>query len=272
MVNRTIIMIEPPLNAIRLKMSAKTLLFSYTLAALIFTMSILVGEAEAQIRRPGRLRKQIEKLEKAQQQRKATNKSNSPSDPEQETTTASSFNGQPPTPKNGAQPGKHSLDGVRERGLPSIFRQEERDLIIPGFGNPAALMILFRQLELSDQQRQDIRAIRGRVGNRLQILQRDQRELDLQLAEAIYGENFDPKRVEELAAQVAERQGEMVKLRASIEAQLRQLMTPDQFFVFRGLIGEMVLPQRRVLPAQLRQMNQRRGGAPTRPNQPNFPR
>src|SRR5262249_8124216 len=124
--------------------------------------------------------------------------------------------------KNSMQGGKQSLDGIRERGLRSVFREDEWALTIQGFGNPAALMVVLRQLDLSEQQKQEIKEIRERVGDRLRLLQTEYRQLDLQLTDAIYGENFDPKRVEELAAQAAEKQGEIIKLRASIESQLRQ--------------------------------------------------
>jgi len=86
--------------------------------------------------------------------------------------------------------------------------------------------------------------------------------LESELADAIYGENFDPNRVMELSTLVGEKQAEITKLQASIEADFRQILTPDQFFVFHFLVGEMLLPLRRVQPNQIRQQMQRRIGQP----------
>ena len=85
-----------------------------------------------------------------------------------------------------------------------------------------------------------------------------------------FGENFDPQKVETLAAQSAEKTSEIIKTQAFIESQFRQILTPDQFYVFRFLIGELVMPQRRMNPQQiLRQQQQRRlGGQPNGPIRP----
>ncbi|MGH9847245.1 MAG: Spy/CpxP family protein refolding chaperone, partial [Blastocatellia bacterium] len=209
------------------------------LAALIFAV---MTDAQAQLRRPGRLQKKIEKMQERRGGKKFNPPGNSTGAPISGANTATTppTNGSPESaPPKTLQAGKHSLDGARQKGIRGIIRDEERDLIIRGFGNPAALTLIFRQLDLTDQQKQEIRAIRQRVGDRIPMLQNAHRLLDLDLTEAIYGENFDPKRVEELASQVAEKQGELIKLRASIESQLRQVMTPDQFYVFHFLIGEM---------------------------------
>ncbi|MGH9802224.1 MAG: hypothetical protein ACRD82_17820, partial [Blastocatellia bacterium] len=111
------------------------------------------------------------------------------------------------------------------------------------------------------------RALKLQIGPRLTNLQSEKRATENQLEEAIYGENFDPQRVEALASQSAEKTSEIIKTQAYIESQFRQILTPDQFYVFRFLIGELVLPQRRLNPQQLlRQQQQRRLGA-----QPNAP-
>lgn len=211
----------------------------------------LASPALAQVRRPGaRILRRLEKIEERQKSKKPAG--------EQAEVSASPAQGNSLAPKTAQSTGKHSLEGIREKGPRAIFTDAERELVIPGLGNPAALLIIFRQLDLTEQQRSEIKAIRVRVGNRLAQLQTQYRQTDALLSEAIYGENFDPARVDELAAQAAEKQSEIIKLRASVESQLRQLMTPDQFFVFHVLIGEMVSPQRRMTPLQLRQMIQRR--------------
>ena len=98
-------------------------------------------------------------------------------------------------------------------------------------------------------------------------MQGERAQLVQQVEDTIYGENFTVERVDELGAQAAEKQGEVIKLQASIEARFRQILNPDQFYVFQFLIGEMVMPQRRVNPQQLRQQQLRRMG----PNAPNRP-
>ncbi|MGE0132486.1 MAG: Spy/CpxP family protein refolding chaperone [Blastocatellales bacterium] len=175
------------------------------------------------------------------------------------------------TPKAAAQPGAHSLDGIRERGIRTFFTREEASLMIPGFGNAAALLIIFRQLDLTPEQKVKIRDIRRQVGNRLRLTRGELGLLEVQLEEAIYGnadpaslDNYDPARVKELTDRVAEKRSEVMRLQTEVESQLRQILTPDQFYVFRELVREMVLPGRRPLnnPALRQQQMQRRMGIP----------
>jgi hypothetical protein len=156
---------------------------------------------------------------------------------------------------------QHSFDGISDSDPREFnrrfFSSEERQMVIPGFGRPVVYLIVLRQLNLTEQQKQSIKAIRQRVGLQLRSLRLQYAQLDNQLEEAIYGEAFDPKRVEELSAQSGQKLAAIARLQASIETEFRQILTPDQHFVFRHLIGEMVLPQRRVLPNQIRQMQRR---------------
>ncbi len=179
-----------------------------------------------------------------------------------------------------SQADRHSLDGIRQRSARSFFTPEEETLIIPGFGNsPALLLLIFRQLDLTPEQKVKIRGIRQRVGRSLAQTRRELVALEVQLDEAIYGtsdpaslDNYDPKLVEELAEKVAEKRGEMVKVQTGIESQLRQILTPDQVFVFRELLREMLLPGRRPAPGVRQAPPQRRMGNPqNRPNQQNLP-
>ncbi|MCI0665283.1 MAG: Spy/CpxP family protein refolding chaperone [Acidobacteria bacterium] len=161
-------------------------------------------------------------------------------------------------PNESVRPTKHSLDGVSSAGIDQIFTKEESQMRIPGFGRQRVFLIILRQLDLTEDQKHKIRGIRGRVGNQLNQLRLQHIALENQLEEAIYGENFDANRVRELSALVGEKQAEFTRLQASIEADFRQILTPDQFYVFRFLLGEMLIPQRRVLPN--RQQMQRRMG------------
>jgi Spy/CpxP family protein refolding chaperone len=181
-------------------------------------------------------------------------------------------------PRAAARQGGQGVDGVRQRGLPSLFTQEERSLWIPGFGNQASLLMIFRQLDLNPEQKGKIRDLRRQVGDRLRVTRQELNQLEIQLQEAIYGnldpaslDSYDPAKVKELTEQVIQKRAEGFRLQTDIESQFRQILTPDQFFVFRGLVRELVRPGSRPLvnPAARQQQQQQRMG--TRPNQQTKP-
>jgi Spy/CpxP family protein refolding chaperone len=162
---------------------------------------------------------------------------------------------------------QHSFAGISDSDPREFNRRffsvEERQMIIRGFGQPAVFLVVLRQLNLTDQQKQSIKAISQRVGFQLRSLKLQYANLDNQLEEAIYGEAFDSRRVDELSAQSGQKLAEITRLQATIEAEFRQILTPDQHYVFRYLIGQMILPKRRVQP--IRQQMQRRIGRPGNP-------
>jgi heavy-metal resistance protein len=155
-------------------------------------------------------------------------------------------------PKGTAHNTQNSFEGISDSDPREFnrrfFSREEREMIIPGFGRPAVYLIVLRQLNLTDQQKESIKAISQRVGLQLRALRLQHTQLDNQLEDAIYGEAFDQKRVEELSAQSGQKLAEITKMQANIEAEFRKILTPDQHYVFRYLIGQMLLPQRRVQP------------------------
>ncbi|MBL8188179.1 MAG: Spy/CpxP family protein refolding chaperone [Acidobacteria bacterium] len=227
-------------------------LFAALVGVLIQTHETALGQA---IRQPGRAQRQIQKKLDKQGANQIAPASN--------TSSTTSTSGQE------SQPQKHSLDGVSKQGPRALFKPDEVAMMIPGFGSPAAMMVLMRQLDLTPEQKERFRALKREIGPKLNVLQTEKRNTEMQLEDSIYGENFDPQRVGELAAKSAEKTAEIIKTQAYIESQFRQILTPDQFYVFRFLVGEMVLPQRRLTPQQLRQQMQRRLGA--QPNAPNRP-
>jgi Spy/CpxP family protein refolding chaperone len=178
----------------------------------------------------------------------------------------------------GRQPGL-GVDGIRQRGLQSFFTQEEQSLWIPAFGNRAALLMIFRQLDLTPEQKIKIRDLRRQVGNRLRLSRQDLNQLEMQLTEAIYGsadpaslDSYDPATVKELTEQVVQKQAEWFKLHTDIESQFRQILTPDQFYVYRQLMIDVVRPGNRPLvnPGARQQQRQRRMGVQPNPqNRPN---
>lgn len=242
--------------------SAKVSAVLCSLAVLFGLLSLAANGALAQgIRRPGKVQQRIQKKIERQGANKLTTANETEATPTKSPEAGSRQDPAPFQPQN-------NLTGIRERGILSLFTREEAQLVIPGFGRPPALLIVFRQLNLTPEQREKIRAIRLRIRDRLAVLQRDRAQLEQGLEEAIYGENFSVEKVDELAAQAAEKQGEIIKLQANIEAQFRQILTPDQFYVFQFLIGEMVLPQRRLNPQQ---QLRRFGNPQNQQNRPNRP-
>ncbi|MBO0725524.1 MAG: hypothetical protein J2P52_07990, partial [Blastocatellia bacterium] len=146
-----------------------------------------------------------------------------PSNSEKEESGASE---QPAAERAATQPGRQNLAGIKERGLPSLFAREELSLWIPGFGNRAALLVIFRQLNLTPEQKIKIRDLRRQVGDRLKASSQELNQLDAQLAEAIYGnldpaslDSYDPAKVKELTEQVIQKRAEWFRLQTDIESQ-----------------------------------------------------
>jgi Spy/CpxP family protein refolding chaperone len=173
----------------------------------------------------------------------------------------------------GRQPGP-GVDGIRQRGLQSFFTQEEQSLWIQAFGNRAALLMIFRQLDLTPEQKIKIKDLRRQVGQRLRLSRQDLNQLEMQLDEAIYGnpdpaslDSYDPAKVKELTEQVIQKQAEWYRLHRDIESHFRQILTPDQFYVYRQLMIDVVRPGNRPLvsPGARQQQRQRRMGVQPNP-------
>jgi Spy/CpxP family protein refolding chaperone len=189
---------------------------------------------------------------------------------------------QPEAERMATQSGERNLEGIKQRGLPSLFARDELSLWIPGFGNRAALLVIFRQLDLTPEQKNKIRDLRRQVGDRLRTSRQDLNQLESQLDEAIYGidppglASYDPAKVKELTEQVIQKRAEWFRLQMDIESQFRQILTPDQFYVYRELALQMVRPGNRPLgnPGGRRQQQRRMGAQPnpqSRPNPQNEP-
>jgi periplasmic protein CpxP/Spy len=94
---------------------------------------------------------------------------------------------------------------------------------------------LVRQLNLSPEQIDKIRAIReGNRELRRQIGQRI-RAARIALDRAIYDENADEAVVEQRARELAEAQGAQIRLQAMVELGVRRILTPEQLQTFRDL-------------------------------------
>jgi len=272
-------------QTMRPKLRVRISAWTATLLSAVCVMVFCANAVSAQnLRRQMRIQKIQKRIDKKLNPPAA--KQNKPSllnSGNEETITSNEF--ETTAPKTATLQSGQSLDGIRQRNLLSLFTQEEKSLIIQGFGNsPPALLVIFRQLDLTPEQKVKIREIRRQVGNRLTLARKDLTQLEIQLEEAMYGnldpaslDNYDPAKVKELTEQVIQKRGEWYRLQTDIESQFRQILTPDQFFVFRGLAREMVHPGARPLvnPAARQQQQQRRMGIQpnpqTKPDQQNQP-
>jgi len=186
--------------------------------------------------------------------------------------------GSPDAERAATQQSGNNLDGIKQRGLPSLFSREELSLWIPGFANRAVLLVIFRQLDLTPEQKTKIRDLRRQVGDQLRVSRQEMNQFEAQLDEAIYGidtaslDTYDPAKVKELTEQVIQKRAEWFRLQTDIESQFRQILTPDQFYVYRELALQMMRPAGRPLinpAARQRRQQLRRGAQPNPQNRPN---
>jgi Spy/CpxP family protein refolding chaperone len=94
---------------------------------------------------------------------------------------------------------------------------------------------LLRQLNLTPEQIEKLRAIRE--GNREQrrVIGQRIRAARVALDRAIYTENADDAVVEQRARELAEAQAAQVRLQAMTELNVRRILTPEQLETFRAL-------------------------------------
>jgi Spy/CpxP family protein refolding chaperone len=254
-----------------MRISALAVTLLSTLCVAVFCANVVSAQ---NLRRQMRIQKKIDK----RLNRPANpNRRTAPNGANEEPVAPNQF--EAPAPRAAARQGGQSVDGIRQRGIRTLFTQEEISLMIPGFSkSPVALMVILRQLDLTPDQKVKIRDLRRQVGNQLGQTRRELNQLEIQLEEAIYGnldpaslDNYDPVKVKELSEQVIQKQAEWSRLQTDIESQFRQILTPDQFFVFRELARELVRPGSRPLvnPALRQQRQQQRMGI--QPNQQNRP-
>lgn len=270
-------MIEPRTRSPRPKLRVRISALTVTLLAAVCVMVFCANAVSSQgLRRQMRIQKKIDKkLNRPVDNPNKLSSSNGgkeePGASNQLETTAPKVAARQAT----AQQSGHSLDGIRQRGIRSFFTREEETLLIPGFVNsPVALLVIFRQLDLTPEQKVKIRDIRRQMGNRLPLTRKELNQLEAHLEEAIYGnldpaslDSYDSAKVKELTEQVAQKRAELYRLITGVESQFREILTPDQFYVFRELVREMVRPGSRPLinPAARQQQQQRRMGIPPNP-------
>lgn len=94
---------------------------------------------------------------------------------------------------------------------------------------------LIRQLNLTPDQIEKIKAIRERNREARRLIAVRIREARMALDRAIYVENADQSVVEQRARELAEAQGAQVRLQAITELDVRRILTPEQLETFRAL-------------------------------------
>ena len=113
---------------------------------------------------------------------------------------------------------------------------------------PAPALNLMQQLNLSREQRRQLREIRRQSETELRAHTRRVRLARRALDEAIYADAVDEALVEQRARELSAAQTALVRLRSATELKVRRVLTDEQLRLFRDLRRE----------AQRRQMLQRR--------------
>jgi Spy/CpxP family protein refolding chaperone len=152
-------------------------------------------------------------------------------------------------------------DGKAPAGQASaraLFSPQERSVALLGAGNPVAQMLVLRELNrafpLSPQQRASLQALAHEAQPLLQSLREKRGRQERALEEAIYGENFDAKAVEQLMNEAAETQKELLKQQTAVEARFVRLLMQENRGQTRYymLLSELVVgPKRNQIPTAM---------------------
>lgn len=96
-----------------------------------------------------------------------------------------------------------------------------------GFGMDRHMGFFPKQLNLTDDQKAQMKAVMQKEHPAMKPLMQQQRQIDLQLRQFVEG-SFDQGKVQTLAAQKAQVQAQITVAEARIHNQLYQLLTADQ--------------------------------------------
>lgn len=122
--------------------------------------------------------------------------------------------------------------------VPTTFAQNVAPRFQP---NPRQAKNALRLLNLTPEQRVQIRVIRRRTEAERRDLTARLREANRQLETAIYADVADDNLIRERAVRVAEANSELIKFRARAELEIRRLLTPEQLAAFRNLRADAEL-------------------------------
>lgn len=124
---------------------------------------------------------------------------------------------------------------------------------------------LLMQLNLSPEQIEQMRAIRGQSVPEARAQLRRRNQARHALDEAIYADVPDEALIEQRAREVGEAEAALVRLRAQAELRVRRILTPEQLQLFRTLRQQARQQQQE--QRRLRQLN----GRPANPAAPLLP-
>jgi Spy/CpxP family protein refolding chaperone len=119
---------------------------------------------------------------------------------------------------------------------------------------------ILRQLNLSQEQFQSIRKLLGDNGPKVREAQRDFREAQEALDDAIYADTVDEVLVQSLTKRSSEAQATLMKLRTINEFAIRRILTPEQVTKFRDLRKQQIQERK-----QQQRMLRQNGDGPGRP-------
>lgn len=112
-----------------------------------------------------------------------------------------------------------------------------------GRGGPGGLMPFLRGVELTDAQREQIRAIMDPMRDDSPAAK--VRDLDKELQLAILADSPDTQKIDELKAAIAAGTAEALSHRVEVESKIVQILTPEQRAQARENISRMGPPQGR---------------------------
>ena len=131
--------------------------------------------------------------------------------------------------------------------------------------NPNDPVSLLGQLNLSQEQIGQMRAIQGESVPQARELTRRLNQARRALDEAIYSDAVDETLIEQRARDVAEAQAALVRLRAQTELRVRRVLTPEQLQTFRRLRFEARRRQQQMRREQRIERSLEGGDNPQRP-------
>jgi protein CpxP len=95
------------------------------------------------------------------------------------------------------------------------------------FGMGEHMGFFAKQLNLTDDQKSQMKAIMQKEHPAMRPLMQQQHQIDLQLRQYVEG-NFDQEKVQELANQKAQLQAQLTVQQTRVHNELYKLLTPDQ--------------------------------------------
>jgi Spy/CpxP family protein refolding chaperone len=141
-----------------------------------------------------------------------------------------------PPDEKGTNPGRRRMD--EGTNFPSAQDREYLRLVPQGVAAPRILVRVFRELDLTEEQRGHLENLAKRSGNQMPALNRLRKAQSELLDEALYGETFDPAVIDQRASDLAATQAEIIKLQAKVMTQIRKILTPQQGLKFRTLLTQ----------------------------------